>query len=239
MGRYGDAMQLVRRGAPAIAADNLGRPLVRFAIRSPTRPEVSLILDCPAADRSEALEIVMRNRTAGDAPLLLDEERLSNSLVSSAWQGSLLGKRLLAGYDRLRFLEFRRFWDFPIPPAWLDHVGQTGLGVSDPVTSEDAIHLWFLNSGLRLRKICDGERHPHIRSQIYDVVFSAFLRCKSELYLVSGRPSIFAAEADEAMVEAAIAERMAGWQGLAQLLDAVARLAGKTLDEGATGPAGE
>ncbi|MGO8867736.1 MAG: hypothetical protein ACLQME_14655 [Alphaproteobacteria bacterium] len=227
-------MELIRCAAPSIIEDNLGRPVVRFEIRSPSGTSVALLLDCPARDRQDALEIVLRNRTAAEAPLLLEEERLAQCRISTEWGSLAQTKRLVSGYDGLRFLEFRRFWDQPIPPAWLQHYGKTGLGVTEPRPEEGVNILWEIGDGLTLASFVEGDRHPLIQRQLRETVFAGFVRCRGELYLVSERPSLFALAADEAMVLSAIEPRLEGWKWLAQtfrLIDSLAREGGQEAEE--------
>lgn len=216
-------MQLIRTGMPSIIGEKALRPTVRFAIRSPTRPELGLFLDCDAESRAEALELVLRNRSGGEGPLRLDEDRLRSSEISSDW-GEPLASRIVAGYDRLRFFEFERFWDKPIPPSWLEHDDKTGLSVTEE--TKETRRFWFLNTGLKLARVMAGNDDRFIRNEIYDAVFGAFTRCAGELYLVSDRPSVFSDERDAALVRAAIEPRIADWKWLVKINHTLDQLAG-------------
>ena len=217
-------MELIRIGAPTIIADNLGRPLVRLPIRSPSRAALTLFLDCPAESRLEALELALQNRAEG--PLRLEEARLCVSRVSSGWGPALAG-RVIVGYRRLPYAEFARFWDQPIPPRWLSHGDPTGLAVSDDESDPECIHYWFLNDALILGRVLGGGRDRRVRRQLYDLFLGAFTRCRGDLFLVSDRPSVFTDADDEALVAAALAERREDLMWLAQIFRVTAELAGR------------
>ncbi|HUI17493.1 MAG TPA: hypothetical protein VL244_07500 [Alphaproteobacteria bacterium] len=227
-------MQLIRTGIPRFMGAERMAPTVRFAIRSPTRPELGLFLDCEVAGRAEALELILRNRSGAEGPLLLDEDRLRGSEISSEW-GEPLASRIVAGYDRLSYFEFERFWDKPIPPSWLEHDDKTGLSVTE-VTKETR-RFWFLNTGLKLARVMAGDDDRFIRNEIYDAVFGAFTRCAGDLYLVSDRPSVFSDERDAALVRAAIEPRLADWKWLVKINHTLDELTGHAPkeDEGEKG----
>ena len=111
-----EAMQVRRDGAHTLCRSEhhrgqprqAGRPLrdtlaLGHLGRTPPRLSGARPAGC-ARDR-----VAQPDRRRGSP--LLEEERLAQCRISTEWGSLALGKRLVSGYDGLRFLEFRRFWD--------------------------------------------------------------------------------------------------------------------------------